>query len=385
MPQADVSILWWTANAGLMPAIEQGQTFDNLLDFKKALREWAIERNFTPHILDSDSHRVRAGCRTGPDCPFRIRANYNEKRALAKVTTCDDIHTCVSTSELLVSQNIKRPEAGKLKFLIDAVPKLIDVDGKTTTSTIIEAVEGRYGQKISLRQAQKVKRALVRKSKGPCRQCHRIGHGRRNCPHGHVSTSDAAVPLNDDLPNDLMEYANEMIEVESTEDERPRKATHCGVCFQTGHNRKNCPQKPNAVASDAAINAVPEDYPRQAAAALMRDGNNNVVVVDPTLMNGARRVATVLLPANSLPPISLPPTSRPPTATPQSSLSSVPCHPPAPGIVQPPTIETEPQPRTPQATRLEASKLMQQAAKLMNEAARLNSEAARLTASVANS
>ena len=46
-----------------MPAIVQGQDFASLQDFKTALHEWAIEKGFTPAILDSDYHRVRAGCR----------------------------------------------------------------------------------------------------------------------------------------------------------------------------------------------------------------------------------------------------------------------------------------------------------------------------------
>jgi hypothetical protein len=53
-----------------MPDIVQGQEFPTLKDFKKALTDWAIEKNFTPAILDSDNLRVRAGCRYGPFLPF---------------------------------------------------------------------------------------------------------------------------------------------------------------------------------------------------------------------------------------------------------------------------------------------------------------------------
>ena len=46
-----------------MPPLARGQVFKSLQEFKKALQEWALEANFTPAILDSDSHRVRVGCR----------------------------------------------------------------------------------------------------------------------------------------------------------------------------------------------------------------------------------------------------------------------------------------------------------------------------------
>ena len=147
-----------------MPPIVQGQIFPTLADFKNALRDWAIERNWTPHILDSDSHRVRAGCRSSADCPFRIRANYSVRRGDAKVTTCDDNHSCEpfrTPADGKAHQDIKRAETGKLKFLLEAVPKLMSVTLDTNIVEIIDAIERKYGQKIPTRQAQKVKANLT--------------------------------------------------------------------------------------------------------------------------------------------------------------------------------------------------------------------------------
>ena len=345
-----------------MPAIEEGQVFASLQEFKDALREWAIERNFTPHILDSDSHRVRAGCRTAPDCPFRIRANYNEKRRNAKVTTVDDNHTCVSTSDQLVSQNIKRAEAGKLKFLLEAVPKLIRVDRKTKTDVIVQAIENRYGQTISVRQAQKVKRELSKKLKGPCRLCQSTSHSRRDCPQRPASTQDLAGARSGDLPDDIVVYSDAEMGDSSSSEERPRKPTHCSVCFQTGHNRKNCPEKDKHDASQAGNSASPVDPQVPAPTALMSNGLQNRVPLDPTLTNGfhpsIQRVAHAVQTLES---------SRPPvTDTEQATRGDI-----APV-------------RTRQATALEAARLMQKAGTLMKEAARLHTEAARLTASLAN-
>ena len=343
-----------------MPAIAEGQVFASLQVFKDALREWAIERNFTPHILDSDSHRVRAGCRSAPGCPFRIRANYNEKRRTAKVTTVDDNHTCVSTSDQLVSQNIKRAEAGKLKFLLDAVPKLITVDRNTKTDVIIQAIENRYGQTISVRQAQKVKRELSRKLKGPCRLCQSASHSRRDCPQRPASAPDVAAARNGDLPDDMMVYSD--MDDSSSEEERPRKPTHCSICFQTGHNRKNCPEKDRLDVSQAGNSPSPGDAQVSVPTALMSNGLQDRVPLDPTMTNGFH--PTIQRLARTVQALETP---RLPVADTEQA---------APADMAPA--------RTRQAAALEAARLMQKAGTLMKEAARLHTEAARLTASLAN-
>ena len=73
------------ATAG-MAAISRGQRFDSLQDFKRALRAWAIADKLSPAILDSDSRRVRVGCRSCRSCAFRIRCNYTDGSG-AVVTT----------------------------------------------------------------------------------------------------------------------------------------------------------------------------------------------------------------------------------------------------------------------------------------------------------
>lgn len=331
-----------------MAAIVEGQIFPTLQAFKQALRDWAINTNFTPHILDSDSHRVRAGCRSSPDCPFRIRANYSEKRGNAKVTTCDNVHNCVSISEHLVSQTIKRPEVGKLKFLIEAVPKLINVDEEVTVNIIQEAVEAKYGQKIPLRQAQKVKRALGAKPKGPCRECRQMGHSKRTCPQIHTTMVDA----NHDGLSEPLDYDNGGMRVNFSDEEQSRADRRCSRCFQPGHSRTHCPEGAdplnlhNVAGPGYNARAPMTDYITRQA----RDDTS----IDPNLRNGPQR------PGPDVPQM-------------QRSHSSNIHH------------DQHEQPRTPQETRAEAAKLLHQAAMLMQEAANLNLEAARLSASVANS
>ncbi|KAL8685915.1 MAG: hypothetical protein Q9218_007467 [Villophora microphyllina] len=336
-----------------MPPITENQLFESLLDFKNALREWAIERNFTPHILDSDSHRVRAGCRSSPNCPFRIRCNWNEKRRIARVTTCENVHTCISTSDSVAHQNIKRAETGRLKFLVDTVPKLLDVTTTTTTTEIIDAVERKYGQRIPLRQSQKVKRALAGRIHGPCRYCRTGGHSKRNCPmrKEREAAGIMAVPTPAELGMDQYTYADDPNIDPSITNDNPAVPDdrRCSLCFQPGHHRGNCP----------AETMGPNDHPDG-----QQDYRNGLsahqqpeypIPYDPVNHAEVYGTSTMVTPSRG-PPID------------QALL--------APGSNE------RSQPRTPQEKQAEAARLMQQAAELMSEASRMNAEAARLTASI---
>lgn len=336
-----------------MAAIEEGQTFPTLLEFKQALRDWAIAKNFTPHILDSDSHRVRAGCRSSPDCLFRIRANYSEKRGNARVTTCVDVHNCVATSDQLVPQTIKRSEVGKLKFLLEVIPKIIDMDEPVTTTVIIDAVKRKYGQDLPLRQAQRVKRALGCKPHGPCRNCRRMGHSKKTCPQ---------LPFPGTLDDDSLQsgrYGDQEgggTPVNVGGDDRCRTEDQCTQCFQHGHMQSDCTSEATALPSnDEPVFNQERQNPHAT------DQVQNGVSIDPNLSMGIRRICPGL------------------TQTDRILHSSG----QLPGEID--NSQQDPQTKTAQETRLEAARLMQQAATLMQQAARLNAEAARLTASVANS
>lgn len=393
-----------------MAPIVEGQVFSSLADFKNALRDWAIERNWTPHILDSDSHRVRAGCRSSPDCPFRIRCNYGAKKREAKVTTCDDNHTCEpfrASTEGKAHQDIKRAETGKLKFLLEAVPKLITVTLDTNVSEIIEAVERTYGQKIPTRQAQKVKANLTDRVKGPCRQCHRLGHTRRHCPQLRTS---APGPMDfSNLQQEITHFANEDGEDETYADGGLELEAEDGrgmdrMDFVSGHQhdgheqlftpaqhqqlpRSAHPQQlPNTVHLQQMPNPGhpqptpnPQSMPNPGHSQQVPGPNDfsnlqqsaSGIRVDPSIVNGLQRLS-----------------SRDAPMPDQSVVMQNPQTVAQPAVLHNPQTlgqsNATPTHRTPQETRLEAASLMQQAARLMQEAAMLNGEAARLNASVAN-
>ncbi|KAL8667572.1 MAG: hypothetical protein Q9202_000427 [Teloschistes flavicans] len=336
-----------------MPPITEEQTFHSLIDFKTALREWAIERNFTPHILDSDSHRVRAGCRSSPNCPFRIRCNWNEKRRLARVTTCEDVHTCISSSDSVAHQNIKRAETGRLKFLVDTVPKLIEVTTATTTSEIIDAVERRYGQRIPLRQSQKVKRALAGRIHGPCRYCRTEGHSKRNCPlrKEREAAGIMTTPTPAELGVESYNYpVNPNIDPSITDDSPTmHDDRRCSLCFQPGHHRNHCPAETMEPADDP--NAQ-QDYRN----GLSSQQPEYSIPYDPVNHDEVYGTSTLVTPNRG------------------SSMGQA--------LLAQGGNERSQIPRTPKEIQAEAARLMQQAAELMSEASRMNAEAARLTASI---
>ncbi|MCJ1371761.1 hypothetical protein MMC20_002980 [Loxospora ochrophaea] len=394
-----------------MPSIKKGQKFPSLADFKKALLEWAVEKNFTPSILDSDARRVRAGCRSSPGCPFRIRANLVEERGYCKVTTCEDVHTCTSTSG---NQDIPRPAASKMKFLLDAVPKLLVVNRDTTTISIIEAVEQRYGQRIALRQAQKVKQQLVPRPRGPCNYCGAPDHTSGSCPQNRCSTSsiDAASP-----GNAFHDSSEDMQLVVGAEDqELPR----CESCSQLGHNLLNCPSSdaigpseqslPTAVRPAHVVSRQEQSNTQTARERTPFEGGNQSLEqtrTSPTRhlsqsqtgMQSASAVSFVgrsqarptNLGTNTLPEQEV---SHVRTASEKTSMLSR--HPPnvhsqlssvsQNGYVPRSRLWKDiPDPPTSSAReiRLEAARLMQQAATCMQEAARLNGEVAKLNTEAA--
>lgn len=311
-----------------------------------------------------------------------------------------------------MSQTIKRPEAGKLKFLIEAVPKLLKVPEELTVELITQAVERRYGQKLPLRQAQRVKRALGAKPKGPCRQCRQMGHSRKGCPHAYPpGTSDPSGLSFNDLDND-----DSGMHVDFDDDGQAETTHQCAHCLQPNHI---CTCDPLTTA-----NGVRTAHDSVTQFSNMRGDLSSVgsVVMNGHQPNGLGSAPSQLCERsthvmNGHQPNGLgsapPQLSERPTNTinghqpnglgsASSQISERQSHTmnghqlnglgPTPSQLSERSPHAgqmdapqEPLTRSAQESRTEAARLMQQAARLMQEAAKLNFEAARLTASWAGS
>ncbi len=278
------------------------------------------------------------------------------KRGDAKVTTCDDNHTCEpfrADSDLgKPHQDIKRAETGKLKFLLAAVPNLMLVTLDTNIQEIIDAVAHKYGQKIPLRQAQKVKSALTDRVKGPCRHCHQLGHTRRHCPQ----LRDSAPGPISFTQGSLTHHAN------GNEDHDDGAYADGGLDYEPedgGHS--DLMDYGNDDPSNNNTSGFSLGHPQQLPNNLFAPSRQNGLPLDPTLASRIERLNSGEAPVPVQPAIA-------PQQTPNQ-------------LTAPQDTQTT---KAPHEARLEAAKLMQQAARHMQEAARLNSEAARLIASTAS-
>lgn len=334
-----------------MAPIVLGQRFQTLAEFKRTLRTWAIESSFTPAILDSDSRRVRAGCRSSPDCPFRIRCNFNEKASYASVTTLEDVHNCASGSQQGTTQSIRRGETCKLKFLLEAVPTLINVNRSTPTKSIIDAVKAKYGQEIAMRQAQKVKAILVPRAQESCQYCRVTSHASENCPTNVPVTVDQQSGTDENMGDSLDSQIPDI-----TENETP------------GLSAPSIQTRPPDASRLNLHSLLLTPSPQQNSKDLE---HSNGMAIDPLIVH-ASNLATPR-PSGSGQYHFV--TSQGPGMN-QESFVTLPAK---------PTLVRSQETRSSAEVRLDAARLMQRAAELTQEAATLNFEAARLMASVANS
>ena len=285
--------------------------------------------------------------RTSPGCRFKIRANYDAAHGYAKVTNCFDVHDCSSQIGDAASQRTKRAETAKLAFLLENVPKLIDINTDTSTRAIIEAVKQKYGQELAIRQAQKVKARLILRLKSPSRISSNTSPNRpepvvvREAIAATNVHSDATQPVNCTEGHSMRaQGVHESVPtftspatIESSTAASAHALPAISVAF--GHNMDDQPARTIQGTSQRSPVSRHEQRPSSSTTHTAQSGHTGT--------SGNVRLDH----------------SRAPVL-PLSTTSS------------------------PQEVRMEAARLMQNAARLMQEAARLNAEAARLTASVAN-
>jgi len=250
------------------------------------------------------------------------------------------------------------------------------VDAKTPTTAIIECVKEKYGQNIALRQAQKVKAILCPKAKSSCGHCGKSHASTAPCPrprsqptsHGGTSqtliaggTSGLDFTFTEDQPQDFNVHNN----LPHTSGPAllstliPQTLPHPPLTLPPATHEIIPRNHPPPILTDPHLPGEPRPH---------STGPNSHRIPSQPLINNPSQLSSQL-------PSQLSTTS--PSQPPSTTTSTLPTHRPTAPPPQQPA-------RTPQETRLEAARLMQNAARLMQEAARMNAEAARLTASVAS-
>ena len=217
----------------------------------------------------------------------------------------------------------------------------------------------KYGQDIALRQAQKVKALLCPKSKEACERCGKAHARSVRCKR--IQRSPAIQPSRDSFSRVQPLELGESIAMD----------------WQ--------PHEDSLQSSDQPLSST-------ATPAVQHTGEVTTIILDPRLphspmprvesntashqITSTTQESSLILQSHSQP-------LTPSGVQAQQQANNNPQRMPMGARIRALVPSQQPL-RTPQETRLEAARLMQNAARLMQEAARLNAEAARLTASVAN-
>jgi hypothetical protein len=138
-------------------ALSLHEEFSSLNVFKKALKMWATQDNFDYRIMNSNTERVAACCRSQGDiCPFSIWCYFNQRREIAIITTLYLTHNCLSAP-------LSQAPGSDLSWLVKEIPKLMAITKETSSSAIIDCVQINSQQSIRVQQAQCVHRFLLQK------------------------------------------------------------------------------------------------------------------------------------------------------------------------------------------------------------------------------
>ena len=126
------------------------QSFETFSDFKTQLHQWAIAESFVIKIEKSDRSRCVVKCRSAAECPFHIRATWNQKEERVIITTLNSTHTtCLGAAP------VPRASSSHSVYLPEAVPKILAITKKTKPKDIQQAMQLHHNVSIGYAVAHK--------------------------------------------------------------------------------------------------------------------------------------------------------------------------------------------------------------------------------------
>lgn len=140
----------------LSSGLQLGQRFNSLNEFKSAIRSISVRQHWELRVMRSNKKSVVFGCRSSSNCFFRVVCRTNKQATY--ITNLQDTHNCRRNSTGQGSTPV-RSEASHVRFLLNEIPKLFDLNERIKAPDVVEAVKRYHGYDISIRQAQ---RALSR-------------------------------------------------------------------------------------------------------------------------------------------------------------------------------------------------------------------------------
>uniref|UniRef100_A0A0A8ZPQ8 Transposase MuDR plant domain-containing protein n=1 Tax=Arundo donax TaxID=35708 RepID=A0A0A8ZPQ8_ARUDO len=87
--------------------IKKGETFSTMEDFRMALRQYAILKEFEVHKVKTDRKRYRAECKAN-GCPWRIVANKLVGQPTVEITMIPNEHECMGMGKLVSKMASKK-------------------------------------------------------------------------------------------------------------------------------------------------------------------------------------------------------------------------------------------------------------------------------------
>ena len=128
------------------------QVFTSADDFKTAVRAIAVNQHWEAGVYRSDSKRVIMNCRSRKNCPFEIRCLYGD--GIWRIISLKEDHTCLGASQP------SHIEASRLQFLVQEIPKLLNIKLNPSGAQVQSVIKLHHGQDIPLRQAQQALQQL---------------------------------------------------------------------------------------------------------------------------------------------------------------------------------------------------------------------------------
>lgn len=128
-----------------------GQRFCSLEEFKRVVRSISVRQHWELRVSRSNKKSVVIGCRTSPDCPFRVVCRSNKSDTY--ISILQDSHSCPRNANSPATP--ARSEASHVRFLLREIPKLFDMKSKIRAQDVVDAVKRYHGYDIYTRQAQR--------------------------------------------------------------------------------------------------------------------------------------------------------------------------------------------------------------------------------------
>ncbi|CAN6274954.1 unnamed protein product [Urochloa humidicola] len=106
------------------PSMDLGTVYPSMEEFKMAVRQFAINKEFELGTEKSDKKRYRCYCKSSKDCPWRINGTKHKGQSTVEVTVLVDEHTCVSSMRMETKNPSQKWVASKAVPIIRDFPKI---------------------------------------------------------------------------------------------------------------------------------------------------------------------------------------------------------------------------------------------------------------------